>query len=598
MLRITARSLRSGQFRALQPTSRLFSYSIVRRDVKNTPPSSVPKEPAAPGSPIENPTPVTPSTPTVAPAEVAAQATAAIPPPPPPKKKRRFRNFLLTLMVLGTALYGGGAYASLNNDNFHDFFTEFVPFGEELVMLIEEREFQRRFPNAGRKPLEEDSSSRVTVQRGGATWKLMGDEYKGPSSGPHMSAVAKVEPVKETVVVPAPAPLPAAMTGGAVSTTLPEPLVIKEAVMPKLPKFVFDGTIDPALEGVVKAINTLFTALSKTGTAGPEELAGLAASLGEVSGRFVTVKEKYEADLQQALLTQVSVLAAQAETAALETQKQVSAVDEKWKEGFFAERQRILATYKKRLANELKKFTAIYTTKIKNEVMAANAEKDIEISKQVVEKVEAERAARLSQMAEIKAAFEDIVSLSHEADKLLEVSERTADLQLALGSLTNALMSPYPVPLGPIIQRIKAASEGDELILKALSAVPQSSYAGVLSHAQLAAQFKLIAPEIRKVSLAPVDAGVAGFAGSWLLSKLLWKKEGKPVGTDVESVLARAESALLEGQVEEAVREVNTLNGWRKKLAEDWLAEGRRRSEVEFLAQVLSEEGKIWQYKL
>src|SRR5690606_2848082 len=81
------------------------------------------------------------------------------PPSPPPtaspapkrKKTHRFRNFLLTLTTLIGLSFAGGVYYSLISDNFHDFFTEYVPFGEEAVLYVEEREFKKRFPNAFNK---------------------------------------------------------------------------------------------------------------------------------------------------------------------------------------------------------------------------------------------------------------------------------------------------------------------------------------------------------------------------------------------------------------------------------------------------------------
>lgn len=452
-------------------------------------------------------------------------------------------------------------------------------------MMLEEREFQRRFPNAGRKPTSDDSP-RVTIHRGGATWKVIGDDYKGPSSGPHVSAKTPA-PKKEAVAAAVPA-----------AENKREPLVVKEPVLPKLPKFVFDGKIDPSLEGVVTSINNLFVVLSKTGAAGPEELGSIAASLGQVSDKFVSVKAKYEADLKSASELQIQLLTNQVAADAEETKKQLAALDEQWKQGFFAERQRLVVTYKQRLTNELKKIGSLFDTKVKNEVLSTDALKDKEFALQVYDKVENERSGRLAKLGEVKKAFDEVVELSKEVDKLLDLSEKTADLQLALGALSNALATPYPVPLAPLLARIKVAAGDDPLVASVIEAFPRSAYQGVQSPQQLAASFRLIAPEIRKVSLVPEDAGVAGFAGSWLLSKLLWKKEGKPVGGDVESILARAETALMEGEVEQAVREVNSLDGWRKKLADNWLTEGRKRSEVEFLAQVLSEEGKIWQYRV
>ncbi|KAJ8099944.1 mitochondrial inner membrane protein-domain-containing protein [Lipomyces tetrasporus] len=593
MLRIMSARVAAQQQQRLV-ASRLLHSSVARSNVTNVPPTSVPGTPN-PTAPMENPTPATPSTPNLS--SSASSGTPPPPPLPPPKTTNRFRKFLLSVTVLGAIVYGGGVWFALWNDNFHDFYTEYVPFGEQLVMIIEEREFQRRFPNAGRKPLEDDAK-RVTVQRGGATWKMVGDEYKGPSTGPHVSAVAKDKNVPKTEtkkdVPPPPAPVPAPPVP---EPKKQEPLVIRETVLPKLPKFVFDGTTDPSLENVVKSINGLFTALTTSGAAGPEELSALAASLGEVSNKFVALVAKYETELKENLDQQALVFALQNEKREQDYKQQLATVDEKWREGYFEERRRIMDTYKKRLIAELKKFNQVYSGRLRNEVAAANAEKDKLFADKVVETVENERNSRLSKLKDLKLAFEEVMALSADVDKQLETAERTAELQLALGSLTNALQAPYSVPLAPIVARIKEVGGDDPLISAAVAAVPVAAYDGVLTPAQLAARFKLLVPEIRKVSLVPADAGVAGFVGSWLFSKLLWKKEGKPKGTDVESVLARAESALVEGQVDEAVREVNSLDGWRKKLAEDWLAEGRKRTEVEFLARVLGEEGKVWQYK-
>ena len=44
------------------------------------------------------------------------------------------------------------------NDNFHDFFTEYVPFGERAELYLEESEFRRRFPNV---------ANRITSHRDG-----------------------------------------------------------------------------------------------------------------------------------------------------------------------------------------------------------------------------------------------------------------------------------------------------------------------------------------------------------------------------------------------------------------------------------------------
>ena len=51
------------------------------------------------------------------------------------------------------------------NDNFHDFFTEYVPFGEEAVLYFKEQEFRKRFPARGR-PRDTGNSIKIPSQSG------------------------------------------------------------------------------------------------------------------------------------------------------------------------------------------------------------------------------------------------------------------------------------------------------------------------------------------------------------------------------------------------------------------------------------------------
>jgi mitofilin len=78
----------------------------------------------------------------------------------------------------------------------------------------------------------------------------------------------------------------------------------------------------------------------------------------------------------------------------------------------------------------------------------------------------------------------------------------------------------------------------------------------------------------------PDEAGVASHASSWLLSKILFRKQGLTAGYDVESILTRAQTYLEEGDLDAAAREMNGLDGWAKTLSRDWLGEVRKVLEV------------------
>ena len=100
-------------------------------------------------------------------------------------------------MLLSGLGYAGGVWYSLVSDNFHDFFTEYVPYGEDAVLYFEEREFRKRFPSAtkptNRPTTPRDSGNKITIpSKSGLTWRVAEEDGKGNnlgSRGPHMSAL-------------------------------------------------------------------------------------------------------------------------------------------------------------------------------------------------------------------------------------------------------------------------------------------------------------------------------------------------------------------------------------------------------------------------
>lgn len=131
----------------------------------------------------------------------AASPTPSPPPPPPPsapvkkKKKgffRRLRNYLLTLIFLGAVSFGGGVWYSRINDNFHDFFTEYIPFGEQAVLYLEELDFQKRYPRMSWGGSHgKDRSENVRIQpQSGASWRVADS---GEPAGRQTSAVLQAK---------------------------------------------------------------------------------------------------------------------------------------------------------------------------------------------------------------------------------------------------------------------------------------------------------------------------------------------------------------------------------------------------------------------
>jgi len=127
----------------------------------------------------------------------------------------------------------------------------------------------------------------------------------------------------------------------------------------------------------------------------------------------------------------------------------------------------------------------------------------------------------------------------------------------------------------------------DSVTQTTLGQLEQSGVArtGVKSLASLSSWFtNSVSPRVHSASLVPVphEATVLSHLASAGLSKVMFRpKPGTVEGDDVGAVLARAEWCLGEKDLDGAAREVNSLTGWPRKLAADWLREARRKLEVQ-----------------
>ncbi|RAL67824.1 hypothetical protein DID88_008551 [Monilinia fructigena] len=134
------------------------------------------------------------------------------PPPPAPKPKRRFfRKFFTTLFLLTALGFGGGVYYSRINDNFHDFFTEYVPFGEEAVLYFEEQEFRKRFPlivnRAPRPPRDTGEQVKIPSQSG-VSWRVANENREPTGRHTNSKPADRIQAVEQVKESPAPAATP------------------------------------------------------------------------------------------------------------------------------------------------------------------------------------------------------------------------------------------------------------------------------------------------------------------------------------------------------------------------------------------------------
>jgi mitofilin len=520
--------------------------------------------------------------------------TAATGPTGPIKPKpRRFRRFLLTLIVLSALGYAGGVYYALNSDNFHDFFTEYVPGGEDAVSYFEEREFRKRFPS---KPVDVKNwpqlrgENKVTIGKSsGLTAKASDVESDLGAKGPHMGA--KVEAVKNTAekakaVVSekkeevkkavAPAPAPAAAPAPA-----PKPAVatVDHVNVPE--------ATEPVVQELVKMVNNIITAVNASSEAGKlsSTVSSAKSDLDKIISAVSTLKETAAHEAKTQIQNAHTEFDGAAKELVRRLEQEMRETESKWRDEYESERERLSNTYKKRLEAELEAARRVAEEKNKNALLEQEINLQKTFSESVKAKIEEERDGRLSKIDELSTSVAELEKLSNSWSEVIDSTLATQHLQVALESVRNAVLhAEHPTPFINELVALKEVSKGNDVVNAAIASINPAAYQrGIPTPANLIDRFRRVASEVRKASLLPEDAGIASHAASAVLSKMMFTKKGErglPSGDDVEATLARTEVLLEEGDLESATREMNGLKGWAGVLSRDWVAETRRVLEV------------------
>ncbi|KAI1314395.1 Formation of crista junctions protein 1 [Mortierella claussenii] len=239
---------------------------------------------------------------------------------------------------------------------------------------------------------------------------------------------------------------------------------------------------------------------------------------------------------------------------------------------------------KKAIEQELQIQQNILKEEQKQELMKYATEMQRRWVREVKVRVENERGGRLARLDQINLRLRTLERQGIDNAQFLEQSARTHQLWCGIKALEKAYEAGERRPFDRELARLKrlAESEKDADVLKAvLAAVPESAaFQGVDSVPELMDRFEYVADKVRQASLVPENGGVLAHGMSVVLSKLMFKKYGLVPGNDVEAILARTEYYLQENDLEQAVRELNQLKGWGKRLAKDWIVAARRRVEV------------------
>ncbi|GAM40502.1 hypothetical protein TCE0_039r12900 [Talaromyces pinophilus] len=523
-------------------------------------------------------------------------------PPPTPKRKGRFRRFLLYLILTSGIAYGGGVFLALKSDNFHDFFTEYVPYGEESVLYFEERDFYRRFPNATRHsnrlpPIHKEESQRVTIpSKSGLSWKVSEEETDGASltqKGPHNSAVdaSKDDSASKTVAkakeerAEKKAPVKKEKEAAAPPAPKEEPRTPAIATPTTLELIKVEGADEPVVQELVRIFNDIITVIG----ADEGAAAKYAAPVSRVRTELQSIGEKIislRADAEKAAKEEVEKAHALFDESAKKLMQQIeqarAAEAAQFREEFESEREKLVRAYQDKIQTELSRAQELAEQRLKNELVEQAIELNRKYLNDVKELVERERDGRLSKISELTANVNQLEKLTTDWSDVIESNLKTQQLQVAVDAVRSVLeSSTVAKPFVRELVAVKELAADDPVVAAAIASINPTAYQrGIPTSSQIIERFRRVAGEVRKASLLPEDAGIASHAASFVLSKVMFKRDAVTDGDDVESVLVRTENLLEEGNLDAAAREMNTLQGWAKILSKDWLADVRRVLEV------------------
>ena len=568
---------------------------------------------------------------------------------------------MLAFILFVTLGFGGGVWASLLSDNFHDFFTEYIPFGEEVVLYFEEREFRKRFPNAlnatHRRPAEMGEKISIPTRSGLSSKVAEPSGSDLSAKGPHMSAVGssskdghelsptssavsaasaakqglknalgvegsqaklneepqkpkaeqsrstKSEPVKAEPVKAEPAtkksgkPAKATETQESQRPVKKTPAVDEPSVyvpLTRLDPLNIKDANEPLVQDLVKMLNDIITVVNADNATGKFNTT-IAKAKSELSAVGQKIKD-LEAAEKKVADERVNATRVEFDQAARELvsrlEGEMESQESQWRTQIETEKQRLSQDYRDRLATEMDQVTKLFEEKARNQLLEQAVELKKNFSSNIKARVEHERNGRLGQLSELSASHKQLEKLTADWNSILEMNLKTQHLQVAVEAVRVGLeRTDRPRPFVRELAALKELAEDDGVVNSAIASINPTAYQlGVPTSAQLIDRFRRVADEVRKASLLPDNAGVASHAASFFLSKMMFKKQGITVGNDVESVLTRAETLLDEGNLDQAAREVNTLDGWAKTLSKDWLADVRRVLEVRQALDVRSND--------
>src|SRR5438105_12765442 len=197
-----------------------------------------------------------------------------------------------------------------------------------------------------------------------------------------------------------------------------------------------------------------------------------------------------------------------------------------WMAAFDRERDELQKRYNERLAEELKRQGEVNDTRLENELLEQAISLKRRWMREIQSQVEMERGGRLGKLAALEKALVELTGLHADSAAVFAKSEKTKKMAIAVQALRDAALN-RGGGFTNELATLKSLSNGDDLVRAVIGSIDPEAYSkGIISPSELASRFQNLAVELRKISLLPEDAGVAGHAASWLLSQIMFRQRG------------------------------------------------------------------------
>ncbi|KAI0034733.1 mitochondrial inner membrane protein Mitofilin [Vararia minispora EC-137] len=398
--------------------------------------------------------------------------------------------------------------------------------------------------------------------------------YKRPSPPPEAKA-------KETKTPAAPEPEPLPLLAPAVAE-----LAVSEPVISHLAQ-----TIDQ--------LAAFLTANPSASTQARTVLDTAQTDLKQLASDFEKLREEEQHKLEQSLDEQAREYSLKLLEIQLDAGDKLQGQQEEYQRLYEEERQHLAQVYREKLEQELLTQSELINERLREEVIAQGIELQRRWIREIKIRVEQERGGRLAKLDELATNIKKLERVALDNSSYLDENLRIHAMWSALRALHGAIDAPARKPFRDELRVLRhiATAKDDPVVSAALDALETSDApdVGIEPLADLAMWFTTsVAPAVSRVALVPdMDAGVLSHLASHVFSSFIFRRHGLVPGSDVLSVLSRAEYYLNQKDLDSAARELNQLKGTARLLLTDWLEAARRRLEVQQALRVVESEATL-----